>query len=122
MFLYNAKAHVVILALKRKDRYDLIMPFARWMLRWGEEIFHPPLCSFQFPCIGNGSGTPETSACFHGSEPGVGWMCVWAEGGAGGRCLYIWDHFFGSCAGVSRGWSTNFFCDWIGPRNETGLI
>ena len=31
----------MIFALKRKDRHDLVAPFAHWMLRWGAEIFPP---------------------------------------------------------------------------------
>ena len=41
VFLYNANARSMILALKRKDRHDLVAPFAHWMLRWGAEIFPP---------------------------------------------------------------------------------
>lgn len=41
VFLYNAKARSIILALKRKDRHDLVAPFAPWMLRRGAEIFPP---------------------------------------------------------------------------------
>ena len=57
VFAYNAKARSMILALKGKDRHDLIAPFAHWMLRRGAEIFHLLPCSFQFHCIGNGNGT-----------------------------------------------------------------
>ena len=39
VFLYNAKDRSMILALKRKDRHDLVVPFAHWMLRRGAEIF-----------------------------------------------------------------------------------
>ena len=41
VFVYNAKARSMILALKGKDRHDLIAPFAHWMLRRGAEIFPP---------------------------------------------------------------------------------
>ena len=41
VFAYNAKARSMILALKGKDRHDLIAPFAHWMLRRGAEIFPP---------------------------------------------------------------------------------
>jgi predicted amidophosphoribosyltransferase len=41
VFLYNAKARSMILAPKRKDRHDLVAPFAYWMLRRGAEIFPP---------------------------------------------------------------------------------
>ncbi|MGB1336217.1 MAG: ComF family protein [Planktomarina sp.] len=41
VFLYNAKARSMILALKRKDRHDLVAPFSHWMLRRGAEIFPP---------------------------------------------------------------------------------
>ena len=41
VFLYNAKARSMILALKGKDRHDLVAPFAHWMLRRGAEIFPP---------------------------------------------------------------------------------
>ena len=41
MFLYNAKAHSMILALKRKDRHDLVAFLSYWMLRRVVEIFPP---------------------------------------------------------------------------------
>ena len=41
VFVHNAKARSMILALKGKDRHDLIAPFAHLMLRRGAEIFPP---------------------------------------------------------------------------------
>ena len=56
VFLYNAKARSMILALKRKDRHDLVAPLSYWMLRRVVEIFPPAPLLIRFLCIGNGSG------------------------------------------------------------------
>ena len=56
VFVYNAKARSMILALKGKDRHDLIAPFAIGCCDGALKFFHLLLCSFQFHCIGNGNG------------------------------------------------------------------
>ena len=51
VFLYNAQARSMISALKRKDRYDLVAPFAHWMLRRGAEIFPPAPGGWSENCL-----------------------------------------------------------------------
>jgi predicted amidophosphoribosyltransferase len=55
VFVYNAKARSMILALKGQDWHDLIAPFAHWMLRRGAEIFPP------FPCAHSNSTALATA-------------------------------------------------------------
>ena len=55
VFLYNAKARSMILALKRKDWHDLVAPFPLDVAS-GVEIFPPAPLLIRFLCIGNDSG------------------------------------------------------------------